>query len=638
MPSAYVSLKHMTLVRRGPSPTSSSEAVSTRGWEVRVYSAATFLVNGLFFIYMLRAFRNPRYVEALVNVLPWALVINVISSALLRWFSEGCDRTEKLLLAADFLVSLLPFLLFSCLRASAEYRLHYFGLVYAAFVFARCAVLVACAFMKPAALGRTRLWVFLSTTLVYVAITPWVTTASWPNGDEPAYLLMMQSLYADHDIDLKNNYANGDYKRFFPAPLPGSEGGYPIAARRNDSITAIGLYHHTALNKKHEEVPWHDVGEPLLLMPGYVIAGRIGATLELNVISALLALGIFELALQICRVRSKALWTWAFFAFSAPFILYSAVLFPDGIGACLIVWATLAVLSFVKTRQHKYLLMAGILAAAGPWMSIRVWMLSAPLLAVTGIYLMVEARPRASIVTNLTLLGAPTIISLAVFAWVDMVNYDMPLPNGGYLTYGAHVQHFWTNVHIGLLGLFLDRTYGLLPVAPIYLLSLAGACLALRSHKRVAALLLTPPAVYVLFIASSRFWYGAGTPPARLITGAAALLAPFASLIIGDRSRWPSVLLAAWSWLMSFIMCAVPLTRWYSLWDPSVSGVAELFRELWGINVLAMFPSLLRSTRVDQLLAWLWLPIAALAVWGLVARAGSDSLLPRASGGADRLR
>ena len=616
-----------------PAVRSTSEIEGTK-WEIRLYSAATLLANGIFFIYMLRAFRNPRYVEALVDVLPWALAINVLSSALLRWFLGGRGRTAKFLLAADFVVSLLPFLLFSCLRAPVEHLLHHFGLVYATFVFARCAVLVACAFRNPTALSRTRLWVFLSTTLVYVSITPWVTTAAWPNGDEPAYLLMMQSLHADHDIDLTNNYANGDYKRFFPAPLAGSEGGYPIAARRNDSITAIGLDHHTTLNRKHQEVPWHDVGGPILLMPGYVIAGRIGATLELNAIAALLALGIFELAFQLCGARSKALWTWALFAFSAPFLLYSAELFPDDIGACVTVWASLAALSFLRLRERKWLLVTGGLAASAPWFSIRYWMVAAPLLAVTGLYLLAEGKRRGwpPIVKDLIALSSPTIISLAVFAWFDMVNYDMLLPNGGYLTYGSHVQHFWLKVHIGLLGLFLDRTYGLLPVAPIFLLSLAGAYLALRTQKSVAALLLTPPAVYVLFCSSTRFWYGAGTPPARLITAGAALLAPFACLIIGVRSRWLAVLLAAWSWLMSFIMCAVPLTRWYSLWDPNVSGVAELFRQRWGVNVLAIFPALLRSTKADQVLAWFWLAVAALVVWWLAARARSEYFLSRAAG------
>jgi hypothetical protein len=584
---------------------------------------------------MLRAFRKTSvHVEPLVHVLPWALAINVISSSLLCWFLRERSRSTKFLLTIDFCVSLLPFLLFSCLRASAEHLLHHFGLVYAAFVFGRCAVLVACSFIRTtASLDRLRLWIFVSTTLIYVAVTPWVTTASWPNGDEPAYLLMMQSLYADHDIDLTNNYANGDYKRFFPAPLIGSEEGYPMAARLADTITAVGLYHHTDLNRKHQEVPWHDLGEPLLLMPGYVSAGRLGATLELNVICAVLALGIFELALQICRIKSKALWCWAFFSFSAPFILYSAVLFPDDIGACLILWAAITALRFEKTCEYKFLLVTGVLAAAAPWMSIRCWMLSVPLLGVMGLYVILQKQGSATILRRLIVLGAPTIVSLAVFAWVDMVNYDMPLPNGGYLRYGSHVQHFWTNIHIGVLGLFLDRTYGLLPIAPIFLLSIAGACLALRTQKRLAALLLIPAATYILFVASSKFWYGAFTPPARLITGAAALLAPLACLVISERTQWQSAFLISWSWLMSYIMLAVPLSRWHSLRNPNISGVAALFRERWGVNVMAIFPALLRANRMDQILAWLWLLLAVLTVWWLVARVKNDPLNDARHGG-----
>ena len=49
----------------------------------------------------------------------------------------------------------------------------------------------------------------------YFAISLWFNYANQPTGDEPSYLIVAHSIVHDRDIDLKNNYENGDYKAFY---------------------------------------------------------------------------------------------------------------------------------------------------------------------------------------------------------------------------------------------------------------------------------------------------------------------------------------------------------------------------------------------------------------------------------------
>ena len=135
------------------------------------------------------------------------------------------------LIAADAVVSLLVFALFACLRVPPDRQLHCFGFVYAALVFGHGAVLVLYAFAGPTSVRAVRAWVFASSLVIYGAITPWVATVSWPNGDEPAYLMLTQSLYADHDFDLSNNYARGDYKQLFPPTYTRLRGRIPACCQ-----------------------------------------------------------------------------------------------------------------------------------------------------------------------------------------------------------------------------------------------------------------------------------------------------------------------------------------------------------------------------------------------------------------------
>src|SRR5947208_6963652 len=78
------------------------------------------------------------------------------------------------------------------------------------------------------------------------------------SGDEPHYLMIAQSIVADHDIDLANNYAQNDGRLF------GHDG------------LAAGL--HALPSRTGRLRPIHDIGLAVAIVPAYLVA-RAVATL-----------------------------------------------------------------------------------------------------------------------------------------------------------------------------------------------------------------------------------------------------------------------------------------------------------------------------------------------------------------------
>ncbi len=62
--------------------------------------------------------------------------------------------------------------------------------------------------------------VFFIPLILFIIFTPEYRYRQIATGDEPHYLLTTHSILKDKDIDLKNNYDNKDYLRFYPTDLP----------------------------------------------------------------------------------------------------------------------------------------------------------------------------------------------------------------------------------------------------------------------------------------------------------------------------------------------------------------------------------------------------------------------------------
>jgi hypothetical protein len=93
---------------------------------------------------------------------------------------------------------------------------------------------------------------------VVIFIVCWTMTTHGKysvSGDEPHYLMVCRSLWADGDLDLRNNYQNDDGRHFGAAGLE------------------KGL--HARQNRQGALFPVHDIGVPIVLTPVYIVATTI---------------------------------------------------------------------------------------------------------------------------------------------------------------------------------------------------------------------------------------------------------------------------------------------------------------------------------------------------------------------------
>lgn len=532
-----------------------------------------------------------------------AVGVNVACAGLVLLFACAGEWINRFSLTVcyDLLTSLTMFGLVGWMnrRAPAAAK-DAFGVIYVLFIFSK-AFLLSWYALANAAHGAGKwvlTWVFAVSLLIYGAISPWVALNAWPDADEPHYLLLTHSLVADHDFDLSNNYRRQDYKSYYPPDLPD---------------------HHSLINSRGQEFPIHDIGVSIFLVPGYAVGGRLGAMVELNIIGALLALGIYVVARSIGAPQRSALVTWFLFAFTSPLVVYSSQLYPEVVGAACAVWAVVAFERFASERQPKFLILMGVLLGLLPWFSVRYWMVVGPMLTVVALYILADTRRESKLpaIKRLVCVTAPVFLSTGLFVLFDLRYYNTAMPNGGYFVYMKAVRPpmFSPHLDVGLLGLFFDRGYGLLTTAPVYILALAGVWAVLKRRPWVAGIILLPSMIYTLFAGCNLFWYGGWAPPSRYVFLAAALMVPFASFVVSSPAfTWVSGVTGAWSLFVSTMFSAFPTVR-YTLWTVNTGALSQFINKHFGIDYGVIFPSFIRAGLIDYALTVAWAGVVILCVW-----------------------
>jgi len=172
---------------------------------------------------------------------------------------------------------------------------------------------------------------------------------------------------------------------------------------------------------------------------------------------------------------------------------------------------------------------------------------------------------------------------------------------------------------LGLLGLLFDQSYGLIPVAPIYLAAAAGMIVLYRRDRWGFSALFLPALGYLPFIASSSFWHGGWCAPGRLIMSAAFPMAPCAALVLTRKTRRLVAILAAWSVLIAVVFTVNPFLRTPSIWVfYKMSMLVEFLHDLlptpW-YSILGIYPNMMLAQRHDWIRAWAWLIICSAASW-----------------------
>jgi hypothetical protein len=211
------------------------------------------------------------------------------------------------------------------------------------------------------------------------------------------------------------------------------------------------------------------------------------------------------------------------------------------------------------------------------------------------------------------LLGSPSLAGLVLFAWFDHVHFNSYLPNAGYRIVVAAFPQFFSKPYLGFLGLLFDRSYGVLPTAPLYVAVAAGLLVLFRRDRWAAAVLTIPCLGYLSFMSFSQVWFGGWSPPGRYAIAGLVLLVPTVALVLNRKSYWLLAIPAVWTLVIDVLFTVDAFNRWPSAWKGYMGiGLLDLFEHkihLPGVgSPFMLYPSLLRNPPPrEYLVACAWL-------------------------------
>jgi hypothetical protein len=331
---------------------------------------------------------------------------------------------------------------------------------------------------------------FLMAFAFFALVGRFLPGPAGPQGDEPHYLLIAESLIRDGDVDLKNQFDEEAYSKFTSGRLE------PHTAPRSpkDRLYAI-----------------HTPGLAALIAPGYALLGYSGARF---IVSGAVALSVALLVLSARSLfgSSASLFVFLAAAFATPLPVYANSVFPDPV-ATLSVSATLACLVH---GRWSLLLLASLSIAALPWLHPRFVPLA--FLLALSITLRTEfAWPR------LFAIWLPLFVALGVLLFHFKVLFGSATLSAAYGP-GFSSDVSLARVPHGGLALLLDRQFGLLLFSPLLLLSLAGLGALWKRDRLVAGLVFTTTAGLLVTGGAFSMWWGGASAPARFLIAAAPAL------------------------------------------------------------------------------------------------------------------
>jgi hypothetical protein len=419
--------------------------------------------------------------------------------------------------------------------------------------------------------------------LIYGALALRVVTAVSTGGDEPLYLLYTHSLWADGDLDVGDNLLHGDYVRFYwgaGAPVPQA---HPFVA-----FPALLLPGYALLTT---------------LLPGWPLAGRLGAVLTIAVCGALLAAQSYRLCRDLGASRPASAWTAVLGALTPPVLVHANHVYPE-IPAALAVVVAVRIVLRLPARAWP-----GLPALAGlALMLVAFKDRYTPLalgLSVWAIVRLGSRWPRVRM-AGLAALGAAATAVVAFDPWAGLFPNLRPFP-----TLGAPPV-----LVRATLGVFADQEFGLLAWAPHWTLAVVGLPWLWRRRRDVVLGLGALLAGHLAALVAYRWvrWYGGVTPAARFVLTMTPLLSPFVATAFDHvRGRGLATVMTVcltWSILVAAALAAVPAWRY----DPP-DGQARLLQMLGralDLDLARFLPSLLAPTW------WTWL-VLGIGVIGLVA-------------------
>ncbi|HEY7059762.1 MAG TPA: hypothetical protein VH458_24675 [Vicinamibacterales bacterium] len=358
--------------------------------------------------------------------------------------------------------------------------------------------------------SRLRSFAFPSSSCIAVGAISFVVFASAaffvsgevPAGDEPHYLVITQSLLYDGDLRIENNIRRGDYHAY----VTGEMSPDFLRRGRNGEIYSI-----------------HAPGLPAIVLPAFAIGGYRGVVIFLIAVASFGAALAWWLAWRVTGSPGAAWFGWAAVALSAPFVLQSFTVYPDGLAATIVLtgfWALLRAEWETEGRVTSWRpwLAHGAAVAALPWIHTRFAMIAATL---GGLVLIRIARGPNPFAKATAFLIVPAVSALGWLTFFAVVygTFDPSAP------YAGSIQNSFAFLPDGLGGLLFDQGFGLVTTSPVLVVAFAGFLRA----RRLALDWLIVAIPYLLAVTTFAMWWAGWSSPARFFVPLLLPLAVFAA-------------------------------------------------------------------------------------------------------------
>jgi hypothetical protein len=442
----------------------------------------------------------------------------------------------------------------------------------------------------------------------FVVVWTLTTHGKFSNsGDEPHYLMVAESLVSDGDLDVANNYRNGDGRWF------GNETLEP------------GPHARTTLDGRVWST--HDIGLPIVVLPVYAAATRAsvllpGSWLErIRQPRGLFAYSLVSLSLVVLTATGLGLLLSAFsrhastaraslvvFAVgvSPPVLSHAFLVFPETVAffiVCSAVWLAMLPASDLTPRRVALVTAA---VCVMPWLHRKYSFL------VFGLVFLLASRhigwfrqlrsPLLWLLAGLAVLPQTVLHAWTLHAWGTLGGPQMldTLPFAP------------ANALAGGLGLLFDRERGLVAYAPMYLVVPACWAISWKEYRTW----LVPIATLFLPMAAFSVWSAGFSPAARYLVPLVPLaVAPVAQALSHGAIRMTALGLGTLQAGIIAVVWQYPRTLW-----PKEQGTNDALASLPWIG--RAYERLLPSILTGDSIAW---GVAVL----VVLAAGSAALVWR---------
>lgn len=428
--------------------------------------------------------------------------------------------------------------------------------------------------------------------IIYLLVPTGKGMLTGTSGDEPHYIVVTESILRDGDLSLTNNYASKDYQK--------------------DGYFRAELKPHLTTGRGGRLVPWHPVFLSLVILPGYAIAGYRGAGVTMALFMSLSALFVFLILKRFASERKSALVA-LFFFFTYPVLAYSFRIYPEVVTVFLLSLGIWACIWFKESKRTSYLVLAGLSAALFPFLHPKFILLT---FAVSLLVVLV-ARGR---LRKLLYFFAPVGAALVLLVLWTYYLYGPNIVRGLTMT-GEAGRFFGSGSGWGIFGLYIDRVWGLIPYAPLYLLFFAGMPLPRkrRDFKKWWVFIPSTVLVYTLVMGSFKEWHGGASPVPRYLIPLVPLLVMCAALAFFNAKRLSTrvviAALALFQLVLTVFTMIYPVAA-YGLPASSNTLYRYFFGDNWSASTLErIFPLFHPLTAGSVVLLVFWILFIAFIIY-----------------------